>query len=248
MTTYSAGVSDRAYSEWKGWEAAPFGDNAEADTSYFRREIRRVEKISGPIRSALEVGFGNGSFLGYCRRNQIDAVGTEINEDRLQAASSAGYAVHPAAALASIDRSGFDIAAVFDVLEHLSSSEAMDLLRTLRAKVRPGGAIILRFPNADYWIGNVNQFGDPTHISQIGYLKLMLYAQQANLEVAYYGPEARRGFGAGFAKGLHEIVTYPVRVAIGCFLRIIYSPGSPLVFTTKNTIAILRKSSEDERT
>ena len=62
----SPGSSD--YVEWKGWvDQTPFGLLTAGESAYFDSELSDVHVESGGIEDVLEIGYGNGSFLSYCR-------------------------------------------------------------------------------------------------------------------------------------------------------------------------------------
>jgi len=243
VSSKTCGLSDVEYSSWKGWEEADFGELDRGEESYFRRELMKVERAAGRIGSVLEVGFGNGAFLEFCRRRSINVVGAEINSSRLAAAEQQGHRVIHSDRLGNLPDGHFDCIAAFDVLEHLDPPSAVALLSLSGRKLRKGGAILLRYPNGDSWIGNVNQHGDPTHVTAIAYPLLCLYARQAGLAVRYYGPEAPRGFASGLLKGLHEYCSLPFRWLLAMLLRALFFPATPVVLTTKNIVAVLQRDS-----
>ena len=99
MTTDGTSVSDpteppSGYLNWKGWEARRFGTLARGDADYFARELRGLVS-DGPPR-VLEVGFGNGIFLSYCRSKGWNVTGTELLPELVETARAAGYDAVPA--------------------------------------------------------------------------------------------------------------------------------------------------------
>lgn len=65
------------YSDWKCWEEKDFGKPSKDEFAYCDAEIGPY--LSGTNPLILEVGFGNGGVLGWCRERGYDCVGVETN-------------------------------------------------------------------------------------------------------------------------------------------------------------------------
>ncbi len=150
MSNDDSNPASSAYSEWKGWSTrAEFGARMRGDDAYFSRELREVRSQVGQVGDVLEIGFGDGKFLSYARSRGWRVSGTELLPEQVVAARGAGFVVHAATEISGLDDASFDVVAAFDVLEHIPESDAVDFLSSLSSKLRPGGAMILRYPNAD---------------------------------------------------------------------------------------------------
>jgi SAM-dependent methyltransferase len=238
----AADAYQHGYSDWKGWGtesvfATP--DTGEADL--FRRELREVVR-STTIHDVLEVGYGNGSFLAYCRDRGWNVTGAELLPELREAATHAGFPVVADDAVDTLPEESFDLVAAFDVFEHISPEHSIEFLRTLARRLRPGGHILLRYPNADSWLGNAFQHGDPTHVNAIGTLKLDFYAAQAGLDVVAYRGARRRGFRASAIHGVHRMTAGAYSTVAGALRRAIHFPGLRVVLSTSNVVAVLRRS------
>lgn len=237
-----------SYSSWKGWESESFGGISARDRATYTRELREVRKImSGDIRNVLEIGFGQGSFLAYCREQGWQATGTEASEPLVTAAEQAGFPVKLAGDAFNLPDAAFDLIAGFDVIEHIPQSEMLPFLALLRRKLKPGGTIFLRFPNADSWLGNQNFNGDPTHVTAMGHFKLEYFCQRAGLEIISFRPEARLGFDGGLAKGIHALIAGPISSVLGWITKAIYFPRSRMVLASANVVACLRPVKSEGR-
>lgn len=242
----SSGGSD--YVDWKGWvDQTPFGLLTPGEAAYFGSELRDLRLDSGPIADVLEIGYGNGTFLAYCRKRGWNVTGTELDAALVQAGTDAGFAVLAADRLASLTDRSFDLIAVFDVLEHIPAEAVPGFLSSLAGKLRDGGRIIFRFPNADSWLGNPLQNGDPTHVSAIGYLKMTYFALQAGLELVSFRGAKRHGFATSFVNGVYSLIAGPIIAAIAAVTRVLYFPGLPVVLSTSNVVCIVRKASGPPR-
>jgi 2-polyprenyl-3-methyl-5-hydroxy-6-metoxy-1,4-benzoquinol methylase len=231
-----------AYSRWKGWvNETPFGHLSAGEADYFRRELRDVAN-DGSVLDVLEIGFGNGSFLSYCRSRGWNVTGTELGDDLVAAAREAGFTVHPADELDLIPDGSVDLIAVFDVLEHIPQDDIIGFLAALAAKLRPTGSMLLRFPNADSWLGNPLQFGDPTHLTAIGYLKMSYFALGAGLRLDIFRAATRPSFASSFVHGVYSLTAGTFIDVTAKLKRLIYFPGLPVVLSTSNVICIARKA------
>ncbi len=245
MNQASHRIDTAAYSAWKGWdEEGRFGVLERGDKAYFDRELRNVR---GPIVDVLEIGFGSGRFLAYCRDKGWNVSGTELASEQIEAARSAGFGAHPAEALASLPERSVDLVAAFDVLEHIPESEAVQFMTLLGSKARVGGAILLRYPNADSWLGNVFQHGDPTHVASIGFYKLQYLAAQAGLDIVAYRAPTRRGFRTSIIHGLHVITAGVIVKAFAALQHALYFPGLTLVLSSSNVVCVLTPRSETDQ-
>ena len=206
------------YDDWKGW-ATPFvcGDEMAA---YFTAELRgRALKD----RDVLEIGFGNGEFLGWARSQGARISGSELTPASVAAAEAAGIA------LIAPDFEGhapmpdsFDVIAAFDVFEHLDVATIMAKLTAIDAMLRPGGWLILRFPNGQSPFGLGPQHGDATHVTALSRAKIEQYAGHTSLATLHYGGAARPRSGS-IAKRVVRSLRYGLRDAHMKAIRFLYA-------------------------
>jgi SAM-dependent methyltransferase len=232
-----------AYVAWKGWGPG-FGTLARGDAAHFTRELRDVVKGKS-IRRVLEVGYGNGVFLAYARSNGWQVTGTEIQPELVDLAIDAGYDVRHADELTSLPDGEFDIVVAFDVFEHIDAYASIDFLRELGNKLTPDGSIVLRFPNADSWIGNPFQHGDVTHVNALGVLKVGYYARESGLEIARLRAGTRRGFEASVIHGLHKYTAGVLIKIIAGVAKALYFPDLPVVLSGSSVVCVLRRAPAD---
>ncbi len=229
------------YSRWKGWtDEDQFAHAKRGDLEYFRAELR-VAGLPPAGASVLEVGFGNGEFLDVARRHRCNVTGSELLPDLVEKAQTAGFRAVTPAQFDSLADGSFDLIVAFDVLEHIAPEETIDFLLGLAQKVKPSGAIVLRYPNADSALGNPFQNGDPTHLNAIGWLKLTFYAAEAGLDVVGYRGASRRGFSTSFVHGIHRFTAGVYADIAGRLKRAIYFPALPVVLYNGNVVCTLRR-------
>lgn len=149
------------YSTFKNWTSA---DHGKDESGWFSALFRDLG-VNGPA-TILEVGFGQGSFLDWARSQGHGIWGLEILPEMVDRARARGHAVM----LCAINESGlsesmFDLIVAIDVAEHLSLGELQVFLETARRLLKPGGRMVLRFPNGDSPFFGMHQYGDVTHKS-----------------------------------------------------------------------------------
>jgi SAM-dependent methyltransferase len=183
------------YSRFKGWTSAGFGHCKRHWAAYYQLEVDACVRASGclsdrPLR-LLEIGFGNGAFMGWARGKGHSVHGLEIEAPQLEAARQAGFVVADSlhALLAQCNSVGFDGVVAFDVFEHLSYLQLKQLLQDLHSVLKPGGWILSRFPNGDSPFGRLNQHGDLTHVTTLGSMSVRQLASGTGLRLLSVGSQ-----------------------------------------------------------
>lgn len=177
-------MTDDAYATWKGW-----GD----PSAYGAQEKRIWDALHARIGVStgdrlLEVGFGQGAHLHYARAKGINASGIEQNERGHRIAREAGLRVF----LGGLDvfppgEPPFDAAILLDVIEHVPLNELIPLLGKLKALLKPGGKVLVTFPNGASPFGGVHQNGDLTHRIAFNRSSLEQLCRIAGYRITRYG-------------------------------------------------------------
>lgn len=175
------------YADWKGWKPGDFGYCAEPAQRYFAWHVNRAFAGAVPAgASVLEIGFGNGSFLGFCRRGGYRVEGVEVDADLVARARQAGFTA--TGDLRDVEPRGqFDLVCAFDVLEHFDRPAVEDFFQGLPRLLAPGGRAVLRVPNGDSPFGRRHQHGDITHVSTFGEFKFRQLAHGCGMELQATG-------------------------------------------------------------
>jgi SAM-dependent methyltransferase len=158
------------YAHLKGWHLSDFSTCPPGESAYYTAELAR-HGFCCQGRRILELGFGNGLFLRFARDSGADIVGVEIQDELLRTAEDKGFVVYR-----SLDHvleveleHSFDLAVAFDVIEHLSPKEAVEVLQKMHRLIKQDtGLFIARFPNGDSPFSLPIQNGDYTHKVAIG--------------------------------------------------------------------------------
>lgn len=224
----------REYQNFKGWNTANFGCRSRHWNVYFQWQILRCTRGNPGIRKLrlLEIGFGNGAFLGWAREQGHTVYGVEVNTSQLAAARQAGFST--ASSLDELqtlfDITELDGVVAFDVFEHMRWDELREVLERLRPLLKPVGWVLARFPNGDSPFGRLNQHGDTTHVTTIGSVAVHQFATAAGFEVLSIRSDRMPILGVGVLRGLVYLVALSLRYMLEAPLQILlnaYYPGMP---------------------
>ena len=221
------------YMQWKSWGADSFGKVTRAKARYYDAELKRTRRSFPQQARVLEIGFGNGSFLGYAREQGWEASGTEANAGLVEIARGQGFDAHHVEDLLAFPSDAFDLVVAFDVLEHIPQDVMPGFLLEVRRILKDKGCFLARFPNCDSPFGLTYQNGDPTHVTAMNSKKAHYYATRANLEVVYVGGEAQPLAAAeGMLHLVHRLVAITVKRALDAFVNVIFYPRGDIAFAS----------------
>jgi len=130
---------DPAASFWVRW--------FEAIANHYRfNRIRQVTRGG----SLLEVGFGSGSFLAYMRSRGWNVQGCDLSRSVCRRAAARWSVPTHCGEVASLPTDErYDLVVMNHVLEH--AQDPLELLRQLRARMKPGAYLHLAVPNLACW-------------------------------------------------------------------------------------------------
>lgn len=175
-----------AYLGWKSWDAAAFGRCGRREARYFGWLLDRVRgAAAGPCR-VLEIGFGNGQFLGFVKDRGCQVSGVEIEPELLRRAAALGVPAYASLDDLAAD-ARFDLIVAFDVLEHVPQDVLPDFLKTIMGHLAAGGIAVCRVPNGESPFGRLHQHGDLTHCTTLTLGKFEQLAAPLGLRVACLG-------------------------------------------------------------
>jgi len=158
------------YDAWKGWDETGFMVTTDFERAYYDVEFADIP-VAG--QRVLEIGFGSGSLLAWLRGKDAELYGTELSPQGRKLAADKGVHVLDATLTQLEELEGtFGVVAAFDVLEHLTYQEIVQLLDTAGKLLRPGGYFVARFPNGASPLGRFIQHGDITHVTTLTASKL----------------------------------------------------------------------------
>ena len=179
---------DNTYIDWKNWETDSFGKTSKLEETYFNNIVKLLKlKKSSKI---LEIGFGNGAFLGYAVSQNFNYDGIESNENLVDLAIDNNFSAYTS--LDKIDtETKYDLIILFDVIEHINADAVEEFFKEMNVHLEETGSIFLRFPNGSSPLGLGNQHGDVTHCNIVTLPKLNYWCYNSDLKVIFYRGDIR---------------------------------------------------------
>jgi SAM-dependent methyltransferase len=233
------------YEEWKGWQPEYFGRFSKEDELYYSLEFGRVfagkESLVG--KRVIEIGFGGGTFAGWCALNGADYSGVEVIDALVQCAKQQGIEAYSTAAqsLGQIyPCSSADVIVAFDVFEHLDIANLKKTLGECREILRPGGVLIGRVPSGDSPFSRAIQYGDITHRTILGSSAIRQLAGEVDLQISAISEPAFPIRGLGPYKGLRRSVVYAMRLIVNKFLSSVMMGNADAVLTPNIVFVMVR--------
>nr|WP_314863339.1 class I SAM-dependent methyltransferase [uncultured Undibacterium sp.] len=149
-----------------------FRGTAEDITSRLSVYLPYLQQFAGDqSATVIDIGCGRGEWLGLLKRNEIHAVGIDMNAAMIEACEGQGLSAicmdaisflrqQPEASLAAITG--------FHIIEHLPFEVLLSLFDAALRALRPDGLIIFETPNPEnLTVGACNFYFDPTHRNPI---------------------------------------------------------------------------------
>ncbi len=225
------------YLDWKSWDPSRFMALSDYESAYYEGELRGLD-LAG--RQVLEVGFGSGSFLEFCRRRGGHVCGTELIPALRERAEAAGVEVLSStpSVIAEKFPARFDLVAAFDVFEHLTFDELVRFFESATKLLRPGGVLVARFPNGQSPLGRVFQHGDHTHRTVLSASIVRQLLVGSAFEIVHAGNPFHPRTGP-LPKRIASGLRWASQRAAESAIRAVYGLNVPL---HPNTVIYLRKA------
>ena len=80
-----------SYTKWKSWDASQFGLTSKENSLYYKKLFSRYLLEA---KNVLEIGYGNGSFLNWCKEKKLNIHGVEQDKDLIARAKKLNYKVY----------------------------------------------------------------------------------------------------------------------------------------------------------
>jgi SAM-dependent methyltransferase len=201
------------YSAFKGWS----GDVGPGRPEDFR-QILLDAGLTGASLTLMDYGFGSGDFLDWARGEGHKVIGLEILPDMIAAAAGRGHNVHPVGdADAAVGDAVLDAIVSLDVLEHLDHAAFQSLMALARRTLKPGGLMIVRFPNGASPFSGPYQTGDLTHSKPLSTGSVGQWAAPEGMSVVRkFNPRSiPPGLGRALKRRANYLVRDVIEIAIG---------------------------------
>lgn len=208
----------------------------------FSIEMSRAD--AKPGQSVLELGFGNGLFLDWCKENQYKAYGVETVPVLVEKARDRGHTAwlgsRPADAVPPDQQ--FDLIVAIDLFEHLTTDELLDLFEFCARSLKTGGRILARFPNGASPFSAPLQYGDATHVSVLTPKKIEQIANIHNFKLVRACNAARPRHGGKRPPWIRRL-GYLARDIIGNVTALAFH-GKKIPMDANVTVVLARKHFE----
>ncbi len=227
------------YEESQGWSDKEFGAYTASEDGYLKKEMAGIiaaARANSDFR-VLDVGFGNGAFIGWCRANNIQCDGLEVNVAQIAKAREAGYTAY--SSFDEIKNGKYDAVVGFDVLEHIESTALVAFLRDARKVSCRPSTMLFRFPNGDNPFSLWMQNGDLTHRTFIGSGMIVQASIQAGLTVTKIGDPATSYNGLPIQSKIQVFIGQALRRLIGKFVVALFMSGQKNIRFSPNLMVEL---------
>jgi 2-polyprenyl-3-methyl-5-hydroxy-6-metoxy-1,4-benzoquinol methylase len=184
----------------------------------------------------LDVGCGMGPLLYYLvKRGYTNVKGIDLDPRSVEVAQKLGLPAVEADALEFLSacREQYGLVLAFDILEHLSKSEALRLLEAAHRALMPGGSLIAKMPCAEAVVGGRHAFNDITHEWAITAGAMKLVMQMAGFSTVHLIDDAALWPANPFKAVRHMAVStnrFLFRKLLG-LPRLFWSPSMHIVAT-----------------
>ena len=179
----------RSYDDsYYGKGEAKFSGYIEKVLDYFRSaRARRVSRYITPPAKILDIGCGNGRFLGYLIKQGFEGYGIELPGKAIRRAGQIAGVHLKAGRLSGGDFSEnfFDGICMWHVFEHLP--EPKKTLQIIQKILKPGGYLLMSLPNIDslqsrLFRGEWLHLDPPKHLFFLGASDLVSAMQEFGFE------------------------------------------------------------------
>ena len=229
---------------WKSWNGtntgAAFGHSSVYEKSYFAKLLQLAGASDRGV-NILEVGFGNGGLMAYCKSVGHSVVGTEANPQLVAVAQSSDYEVFGAEFLDECPPCAFDLIIALDVIEHIDPSQTVAFAQSCHRALKPGGRLLLRFPNGDSPFSVSSFNSDVTHLNWISADKMRYYAQASGFSGMKIQGTPQIILTGSVFHGLYNLCNIPAKWLLNALYRLVFYPGRRLNFVAIDLVAILKK-------
>jgi SAM-dependent methyltransferase len=224
------------YETLKGWDKAPFMQPSPGEIMFYEHYLGRLNLAGAKV---LEIGFGNGNFIGWAKQRGAIVYGTELQQSAVEKATQCGVNVLPTEIRKSVDllRGELTAMAALDVMEHLSIEQNISFLTSAAMMLKRDGLLLIRFPNGQSPMGLAIQYGDRSHVSMLSIPIINQLITGLPFVVTYAG-EPLRTLTGGFASKFARYIQTWMRHRATSLIRTLYG-DIPMYM---NAVMVIRRT------
>lgn len=137
-----------------------------ASVTYYKDYAADARRLLPSGMTMLDVGCGWGHLMAAFQTAGFITEGIDISAGQVRAARARGHRAHHVGDSAGFLRAhpgAFDVITLFDVIEHLTPDEQIELMQGVGCALAPGGILLLKAPSAYSSVSSVMRYIDPTH-------------------------------------------------------------------------------------
>jgi 2-polyprenyl-3-methyl-5-hydroxy-6-metoxy-1,4-benzoquinol methylase len=190
----------------------------------------------------VDLGCGYGAFMMMLRdAGYSNLRGIDISPEQVNLAHDLGASMVELGTLESAinEESCVSLVTMFDVIEHLTRSEAISVLQGIHGMLDEGGTLLLRTPNVDATLGTVLSFGDLTHemhLNKYSALELFASLNYRHVEILPVKP-----VGGSFAARIIRGVLGPLASLGSRLTHITQGISTSATISTPNMLIVARR-------
>lgn len=149
-----------------------------------------------PGARLLDVGCGDGAFVGFALRRGIHARGVDYDSENVARAEEHGWPVRCVDATQLDPSERYDVITLVHLIEHFPPDAARDMVAALARNLEPRGRMVIMTPNMADWTVNSHIFWlDPTHVRPYPPELLCALLRSAGLETVLVSKDTLVRFG-----------------------------------------------------
>ena len=222
-----------SYTKWKSWDENQFGLTSKENALYYEKLF---SKYLLKAKNVLEIGYGNGSFLNWCKEKDLNVYGIEQDKDLIARAKKLNYKVYES--ISKIKVTKFDLIVLFDVLEHIEQKKMDSVFKSLKKILAKNGKIFIRVPNGSSPFGLAYQHGDVTHVTTINGAKIAYWSRFNGLKPIYSGGDTKVLISGKLYKLPQKLIRRALYIITEELIRFVFSP-LPRGVLSANLLCIL---------
>lgn len=190
----------------------------------------------------LDLGCGYGAFLLMLRdEGYTNLRGVDVSPEQVQLAHELGASMvqHGSLESALSVENTVSLITMFDVIEHLTRSEAIAALQSIHSALADGGTLIMRTPNIDAKLGSVLSFGDLTHemhLNKYSALELFASLQFRSVEILEVSP-----IGGSLSARMARAIIGPFQRISSALLHVSQGISRSATISTPNMLIVARR-------
>lgn len=191
-------------------------------------------------KEILEIGCGSGLFLDYLKRSGCKhLLGIDRSPEQVDIAKQKNLEIQNIDVFTFLKdkKNAFDVIVAFDLIEHFSKGECLELMQLIWESLKDSGCLIIQTPNGEGLFPGQVIYGDYSHLNIFSASSLENILRVSKFkEIKFFetGP-VKKGFTGCLRFFLWGFIKWAANA-----IRIIET-GKKTLFWTENIICLARK-------